>query len=375
MHLEPSEQQSMIRNMVREFSEQQLGPKAEHTDKTKEFPQDIITSMAGLGLLGITIPTEYGGAGLDTITYSLVIEELSRRCASTGAITNVHNALVCYPVSKYGTDNQKKKYLSELATGTILGAFAATEAHAGSDLSHIQTTAKKTKDGYTLNGTKTFVTNGPQAGLILTLAKTDEDSFSIFLLAPHMKGITVGEQNEKLGLNGAHICSIQLKDVNVSEEQLLGEEGKGLAIALDAINLGRIGIAAQCVGIADQALEESITYSQERVQFNRPLSSFQAIQNKLADMETHLQAARQLTYSAAYQHDKGADIKKAAAAAKLFASSMCVEAALDAVQIHGGYGYTKEYIVERLYRDSKLTEIYEGTSDMQRLTIAKELLK
>lgn len=375
MQLEPTEQQTMIRNMVRDFSEQQLGPTAEHTDKTKEFPKDIITSMAGLGLLGITIPTDYGGAGLDIITYTLVIEELSRRCASTGAITNVHNALVCYPLAKYGSEEQKKLYLPKLASGQILGAFAATEAHAGSDLTHIQTTAKQTKDGYVLNGTKTFVTNGPQAGLILTLAKTEDDTIAAFLLTPDMKGVKVGEQNDKLGLNGAHICSIQLKDVFVSADQLLGEKNKGLAIALDAINLGRIGIAAQCVGIADQALEESITYSQERVQFNRPLSAFQAIQNKLADMETNLQAARQLTYHAAYQADKKRDIKKAAATAKLFASSMCVEAALDAVQIHGGYGYTKEYIVERLYRDSKLTEIYEGTSDMQRLTIAKELLK
>ena len=379
MQLELNEQQKMIRNMVREFAEKEVAPIAAELDKKGEYPTKTLEKMAKLGLLGTVIPTEYGGAGLDTISYATVIEEISRKCASTGVITSVHNSLVAYPIMKYGTEEQKKKYLPILAKGEKIGAFAGTEPNAGSDLGAMQTTAVLKGDKYIINGDKTFITSGPKAGIIIVFAVTDKNAgakgISTFIVENDMKGYKVGSIFEKLGINANLVSELIFEEMEVPKENLLGKEGEGFKIALATLDGGRIGIAAQSVGIAQAALDESIEYSKQREQFGRPIAKFQAIQWMIADMATRIEAARYLVYNAAYVKDKGERFSKEAAMAKLFASETAMEAAIKAVQIHGGYGYTKEYTVERLFRDAKITAIYEGTSEVQRMVIAGSLLR
>lgn len=379
MQLELNEQQKMIQKMVREFAEKEIAPVASKLDKEEKYPHEILKKMAKLGLLGIIIPPEYGGAGLDTISYAIIIEEISRKCASTGVITSVHNSLVAWPIMKYGTEEQKKKYLPILAKGEKIGAFAATEPNAGSDLGSMSSSAVLKGNKYIINGTKTFITSGPEAGIIIVFAVTDKSAgskgISAFIVENNFKGFKVGGVFEKLGINASKTSELIFENMEVPKENLLGKEGEGFKIALSTLDGGRIGIAAQAVGIAQACLEESINYAKQRQQFGQPICNFQAIQWMLADMATRIEAARLLVYNAAYKKDKGERVTKEAAMAKLFASETAVDAAIKAVQIHGGYGYTKEYVVERLFRDSKITEIYEGTSEIQRLVISGSLLK
>lgn len=379
MKLELNDQQKMIQKMVSEFAEKEIGPVAAELDKKEEFPTKILKKMSKLGLLGTIIPTEYGGAGLDTLIYSIVVEEISRKCASTGVITSVHISLVCWPIMKFGTEEQKKKYLPMLAKGEKIGAFAATEPNAGSDLGAMQTTAVLKGDKYIINGNKTFITSGPEAGIIIIFAVTDKNAgskgISAFIVENTFKGFKVGSIYEKLGINASKNSELIFENMEVPKENLLGKEGEGYKIALITLDGGRIGIAAQAVGIAQAALDESIEYAKQRQQFGKPLSQFQAIQWMIADMATQIEASRYLVYHAAYQKDLGGRFSKEAAMAKLFASETAVESVIKAVQIHGGYGYTKEYTVERLFRDAKITEIYEGTSEVQRLVIAASLLR
>ena len=379
MKLELNEQQKMIQKMVREFAEKQVGPIAAELDKKEEYPHKTLKEMAKLGLLGIIIPPEYGGAGLDTISYAIVVEEISRKCAATGVVTSVHNSLVAWPIIKYGTEEQKKKYLPILAKGEKIGAFAGTEPNAGSDLGAMQTTAKLKGDKYIINGDKTFITSGPEAGIIIIFAVTDKEAgskgISAFIVENTFKGFKVGSIFEKLGINASKTSELIFEDMEVPKENLLGSEGDGFKIALSTLDGGRIGIASQAVGIAQACLDESIEYSKQRQQFGRPIAKFQAIQWMIADMATKIEASRWLVYNAAYTKDQGVRFSKEAAMAKLFASETAVDCAIKAVQIHGGYGYTKEYTVERLFRDSKITEIYEGTSEVQRMVISGSLLK
>jgi len=379
MKLELNDQQKMIQKMVREFAEKEIAPVAAELDKNSEYPTKILEKMAKLGLLGVIIPAEYGGAGLDTVSYVTIIEEISKKCASTGVITSVHNSLVSWPIMKYGTEEQKKKYLPILARGEKIGAFAGTEPNAGSDLGAMQTTAELKGDKYVINGSKTFITSGSKAGVIIAFAVTDKNAgskgISAFIVENTFKGFKVGSVFEKMGINANHVSELFFEDMEVPKENLLGKEGEGFKIALSALDGGRIGIAAQSVGIAQAALEESIEYSKQRQQFGRPISRFQAIQWMIADMATRIEAARFLVYNAAYKKDRGESYAKEAAMAKMFASETAVEATIKAVQIHGGYGYTKEYTVERLFRDAKITEIYEGTNEIQRLVISRELLR
>ena len=379
MKLELNDIQKMIKKNVREFAEKDIAPVAAELDQKEEYPTKILEKMAKLGFLGVIIPQEYGGAGLDTISYAIIVEEISRKCASTGVITSVHNSLVAHPIMKYGTEEQKKKYLPILAKGEKIGAFAATEPSAGSDLGAMKTTAILKGDKYIINGDKTFITSGSEAGIIIIFAVTDKSAgskgLSAFIVENTMKGYKVGSIFEKLGINASKTSELIFEDMEVPKENLLGKEGEGFKIALATLDGGRIGIAAQAVGIAQAALDESIEYSKQREQFGRPIAKFQAIQWMIADIATRIEAARYLVYNAAYVKDKGERFSKEAAMAKLFASETAMEAVIKAVQIHGGYGYTKEYTVERLFRDAKITEIYEGTSEVQRMVIAGDLLR
>jgi len=379
MQLELNDIQKMIKKNVKEFAEKEIAPVAAELDQKEEYPTKILEKMAKLGFLGVIIPQEYGGAGLDTISYAIIIEGISRKCASTGVITSVHNSLVAYPIMKYGTEEQKKKYLPILAKGQEIGAFAATEPSAGSDLGAMKTTAVLKNNKYIINGDKTFITSGSEAGIIIIFAVTDKNAgskgISAFIVENTMKGYKVGSIFEKLGINASQTSELIFENMEVPKENLLGKEGDGFKIALATLDGGRIGIAAQAVGIAQAALDESIEYSKQREQFGRPIAKFQAIQWMIADMATRIEASRYLVYNAAYVKDKGERFSKEAAMAKLFASETAMEAVIKAVQIHGGYGYTKEYTVERLFRDAKITEIYEGTSEVQRMVIANSLLR
>lgn len=379
MNFELTENQKMIRDMVRGFAEREIAPVAAELDQKEEYPKEILKKMAQLGLLGIIVPPQYGGAGADTVSYALVVEEISKKCASTGVVTSVHNSLASWPIMKFGTDEQKEKYLPILSKGEKIGAFAATEPNAGSDLGALESTAVLEGDEYVLNGTKTFITSGSEAGVIIVFASTDKSAgskgISAFIVENDMQGFKVGSIFEKMGINASCTAELIFEDMRVPKENLLGTEGEGYKIALMTLDGGRIGIGAQAVGIAQAALDESIEYAKQREQFGRPISKFQAIQWMIADMATRIDASRLLVLNAAYTKDQGKRFSKEAAMAKLFAAETAVDAALKAVQIHGGYGYTKEYVVERLFRDAKITEIYEGTSEIQRLVIAGSLLK
>lgn len=379
MQFDLSEDQRMIKEAAREFAEKEIKPVAAKLDEEAEFPAEIIAKLGELGFMGMMVPERYDGAGLDAVSYVIAVEEISRADASSGVIMSVNNSLVCQPILDFGSEHQKQEYLKKLASGAALGAYSLTEPEAGSDAGSIQTTAVLDGDDYVVNGTKIFVTSGAAADIIVLFASTDKEAgskgLSAFIIEKGFPGFSVGKKEDKMGIRASITSELVFEDCKVPKANLLGEEGMGFKIAMQALDGGRIGIASQALGIAQACLEESVRYSKERKQFGKPISSFQAIQWMLANMATRIEASRLLTYKAAHTKDKGSRFSKEAAMAKLFASETAVDAAVDAVQIHGGYGYMKEYTVERLFRDSKITEIYEGTSEIQRLVIAAHLLK
>ncbi len=379
MNFEFSETHLMIQDMARKFAEEELAPTADQRDEKEEFPHDAVKKMAELGFMGMMVPEQWEGAGLDTISYVLAMIEISKADASAGVIMSVNNSLVCWGLDTYGTDSQKEKYLRELASGRKLGAFALSEPEAGSDATNQRTTATKDGDFYVLTGTKNFITNGANADVVLVMAATDRSKgakgVSAFIVEKGTEGFSVAKKEKKLGIRSSDTVSLAFEDCRVPKENLIGDEGFGMKFALKTLDGGRIGIAAQALGIAQASLDASVKYSKERKAFEKPIAHFQAIQFKLADMATNLEAAKMLTLKAAHLKDKGENFGPASAMAKLYASKVSVECALEAIQIHGGYGYVREYNVERYLRDAKITEIYEGTSEIQRVVIARDLLQ
>ncbi|MFQ5876104.1 MAG: acyl-CoA dehydrogenase [Acidobacteriota bacterium] len=379
VEFELSREQEMIRDSVRAFSEAVLKPRAAELDRTREFPIDNYRRAAELNLTGMMVPEEYGGAGFDAVSYVIAIEEVSRACASTGVILSVNNSLFCAPILKFGTEEQKRAYLVPHARGERIGAYCLTEPGSGSDAAALRTSAVRRGDTYVLNGSKVFVTNGIAADTFVIYATVDpalrHRGICAFIVERGFPGLRVGKHEHKLGITCSGSVEIVLEDCEVPAGNLLGPEGEGFTIAMFTLDGGRIGIAAQALGIGRAALEESLTYSRNREAFGAPIARLQAIQWKLANMATELEAARLLTYHAAWARDHQERCSLEASMAKLCAAEACVRAAREAVQIHGGYGYISEYTVERLYRDSKITEIYEGTSEIQRLVIAKETLR
>jgi len=374
-----SKEQSMVRATVREFAEKEVRPLAKDIDASGDFPWLTLRKMAKVGLMGMTVPKDYGGTGSDSVSYAISIEEISRACASTGVIMAVHNSVCAYPIVKAGTEEQKRRYLPKLASGEMLGAFALTEPGAGSDAGAVQTTAKKDGDSYVLNGTKIFITSGSEAHLLIIVASVDRSKGSKglapFLVEKGTPGFTYGTIEDKMGMRASATTELVFENCRIPAGNLLGGEGDGFKIAMSSLDGGRIGIGAQALGIAQAALDESVKYAKEREQFGKPIGRLQAIQWMLADMSLKVEAARCLVYRAAWLKDSGMPYGKEAAMAKLYASKIAREVANDAVQIHGGYGYTKDYAVERFYRDAKVTEIYEGTSEIQKLVIAGALLR
>ncbi len=378
MDLKFTEEQEMIRKMVRDFAQKEVAPIAAEIDDKGIVPFENIKKMGQLGLLGLTVPEKYDGGGADAISYVIAIEELAKACASTAIVMAVQNSLVCAGLEKFGTEEQKEKYLRPLARGEKIGAFALTEPGAGCDSAAQLTTAVRSGDGYVINGTKHFITNGSFADIVILFAMTDKAQkhrgISGFIVEKGTPGFTVGKEEHKMGIRGSNTCELVFTEVHVPATARGGEEGQGFKIAMTVLDAGRIGVAAQAVGIAQAAYEAAVKYSKERVQFGQPISQFQAIQWMLADMATRIEAARLLTYNAALAKMSGQPYSKEASMAKLFASETAVWVADRAVQIHGGYGYMKEYSVERNYRDAKITEIYEGTSEVQRMVIARAVL-
>ena len=374
-----TKEQEMVRKMVRDFAEAELRPIAAEIDKTCEYPKETVQKMGKLGLMGMTVPKEYGGGGLDSVSYAIGVEEISRVCASHGVIMSVNNSLACFPIETFGTEEQKKKYLTPLANGQKLGAFGLTEPSAGTDAASQQTVAKKTDDGYIVNGSKIFITNGAVADTIVIFAMTDKTKgtrgISAFIVDTKTKGFSIGTVEDKMGIRGSVQAELVFEDMLLPKENLLGDEGRGFRIAMLTLDGGRIGIASQALGIAQAALDESVKYAKEREQFKKPIGKFQAIQWMIADMATEIQAARFLVYKAAFTKDTEKRYSAEAAMAKLYASDTAVKSTRNAIQIHGGYGFIKDYPLERLYRDAKITEIYEGTSEVQRMVIAGDKLK
>jgi alkylation response protein AidB-like acyl-CoA dehydrogenase len=369
----------LVQATVREFAATEILPRAAELDRTAVYPVEIIAKAAALGLMGMTMPEEYGGSGMDLVAYVIAQEELARASAGVQTIVTVNNSLVCDPIYRFGSAEQKRAYLPALCAGESLGCYCLTEPSAGSDAMSLQTTARRDGDAWVLNGAKIFVTNGAEADICIVYARTGPDpgarGISAFIVEKALPGVSVGKIEKKLGIKCSSTTEIAFEDCRVPESALLGEPGMGGRIALGTLDVGRIGIAAQALGIARAALEESLTYAAGRRQFGRPIAEFQAIQWMLADMATRLDAARLLVYRAAHLRQSGARCTKEASMAKLFASETAMWAAHKAVQIHGGYGYTQDYPVERYFRDAKITEIYEGTSEIQRLVIARNVLE
>lgn len=379
MNFSFTEEQRLLLGVVREFVHKELGPVAAKLDKEARFPEEQIRKASEMGLMGIMIPVQYGGSGMDTISYVLAMEELSRACASTAIIISVNNSLVCEPIFRFGSEEQKRRFLMPLARGEKLGCFALTEPQAGSDAAGLKTTAVKKIGRYVLNGTKLFITNGAHADVAIVFAVTDvtkgAHGISAFMVEKGTPGFSVGKVEEKMGLRASDLVELDFQDCTIPEENLLGKEGDGFGIAMITLDGGRIGVATQSVGIARACLEEALRYSKERFQFGQPISGFQAIRFMLADMSMEIEAARLLTFRAAYLKDRGLPYTKEAAQAKLFASEMANRVAFKALQIFGGYGYTTDFPVEKWYRDARVTTLYEGTSEIQRLVIARELLR
>jgi butyryl-CoA dehydrogenase len=380
MRFDLTEEQRLVQQTARDFAIREIEPKAAELDRTARWPTEIVARMAELGFLGIAVPTEWGGAGLDNVTYVLVMEEVSRACASSGVIMSVNNSLFCDPLLKHGTEWQKREILAPTAAGRMLGAFGLTEPTSGSDARTMKTVAERQGDGsFILNGSKNFITVGPEAEHVIVFAVTTPDPVkprhTAFIVRRGTPGYTLAPHDEKLGIHAAHSCTIYFENVRVPPELVLGAEGDGFKIAMGTLDGGRIGIAAQAVGIARAAYEKAVAYAKERKAFGGPIAGLQAIQFMIADMATEIDAARLLTLRAAAMKDKGVRHTVDSSIAKLFASEMATRVTHRAIQIHGGYGYTTEFGVERHYRDARITEIYEGTSEIQRIVIANGLLR
>lgn len=378
MNFELTDEQRAVQGMVREFSEKEIAPRASVYDEKAEFPWDIIHKLADMGLMGIIIPEAYGGSGMDYVSYALILEELGRADASVALTVESHNSLTATHIYLSGREEQKQKYLVPLARGEKLGAWALTEPEAGSDAGSIRTTALLDGEYWMLNGTKNFITNGSVAGTYVVMASTDpslgKKGLSAFIVEKETPGFRIGRKEEKLGLRASDTAQLHFEDARIPRDSLLGQLNQGFPDVLKVLDGGRIGIASIAVGIARAAFEDSVRYSKERVQFGQPIASFQAIQWKLSDMATQIDAARLLVHQAAFLMDNKKRVTKEASMAKLYASEVAMRATLEAIQIHGGYGYTKDYPVERYFRDAKLCQIGEGTSEIQRLVIARQIL-
>ncbi|MGH7398774.1 MAG: acyl-CoA dehydrogenase [Candidatus Rokuibacteriota bacterium] len=378
MQLELTEEQTMIQQVARDFAEREVRPIAEAIDRDSRFPRETVARMAELGLMGIAIPEAYGGSGGDTVAYALAVEELARACASHAVIMSVNNSLYCDPICTHGTEEQKARFLTPFASGQKLGCFALTEPEAGSDASNQSTLAARDGDGYVLDGRKVFVTNGREAGAALVFAQTDRAAghrgISAFLIEKGTPGFTVVKTEDKLGIRASDTAELLFERCRVPATNRLGEVGQGFKIALGTLDGGRIGVAAQALGIAVAAYEAAVAYARERKSFGVPIGQHQMVQWMLADMATAIEAARLLTLRAAWRKDAGAPYGAEAAMAKLFAAETAMRVTTDAIQVHGGYGFIKEYQVERHFRDAKITQIYEGTSQIQKLVIARHLL-
>lgn len=378
MPFQLTEEQQMLRDMVRKLAQNEIAPRAVEIDKTHEFPRENIKKMGELGLMGVPIPEEYGGAGCDFLSYIITIEEISRACASTGVILAVHTSVGTFPILYFGTEEQKQKYIPKLAAGEYIGAFALTEPGAGSDPANMKTTARLEGDYYIVNGSKIFITNGGVADVYCTFVVTDKEKghkgITALLIDKDTPGFSIGKTEEKMGLHGSQTTELIFENARVPKENILGKEGEGFKVAMSLLDGGRIGIGAQGLGIAQAALDAAVAYAKERVQFGKPIAKQQAIQFMLADMATEVEAARCLVYRAARMREMGLPYSKEASMAKRYATDAAMKVTTDAVQIFGGYGYCKEYPVERYMRDAKITQIYEGTNQIQRLVIAKHIL-
>ena len=372
-----SNEQLMLRKMYREFAETEVKPLAEEIDEEERFPMETVEKMAKLGMMGIYFPKEYGGAGGDVLSYAMCVEELAKVCGTTAVIVSAHTSLCCAPIFEHGTEEQKKKYLPDLLSGKKIGAFGLTEPGAGTDASGQQTTAVLEGDHYALNGSKCFITNGNVADTFVVFAMTDKKAgnhgITAFIVEKDFPGFSQGKHEKKMGIHGSSTCDLIFEDCIVPKENLLGKEGKGFKIAMQTLDGGRIGIAAQALGLAEGAIDEAVKYTKERVQFGKRLSQFQNTQFQLADMHCRTQAAQYLVYAAACKKQLHEDYSMDAAMAKLFAAETASDVTRRAVQLFGGYGYTREYPVERMMRDAKITEIYEGTSEVQRMVISSHL--
>ncbi|WP_293305000.1 acyl-CoA dehydrogenase [Pedobacter sp. UBA5917] len=379
MHFELNEEQLMIQQAARDFAQQELKPGVIERDEHQKFPAEQVKKLGELGFLGMMVSEKYNGSGLDAISYVLVMEELSKIDASASVVVSVNNSLVCYGLEKYGTEEQKEKYLKPLASGEKIGAFCLSEPEAGSDATSQRTTAEDKGDYYLLNGTKNWITNGSTASTYLVIAQTHPElkhkGINAFIVEKGTEGFTVGPKENKLGIRGSDTHSLMFNDVKVPKENRIGEDGFGFKFAMKTLEGGRIGIAAQALGIAQGAFELATQYAKERKSFGKPISEHQAIAFKLADMATQIEAARLLVYKAAWLKDQGLPYTQAGSMAKLYASKVAMDVTIEAVQVHGGYGFVKEYHVERLMRDAKITQIYEGTSEIQKMVISREVIR
>jgi alkylation response protein AidB-like acyl-CoA dehydrogenase len=379
MNFELSEEHIMIRDAARDFAQTELLPGVIERDETQTFPQQQIKKMGELGFLGMMVSPEYGGGGMDTIAYILAMEEISKVDASASVVMSVNNSLVCWGIEKFGTEAQKQKYLTKLATGEVIGAFCLSEPEAGSDATSQSTTAIDKGDHYLLNGTKNWITNGNSASVYIVIAQTDVSKghrgINAIIVEKGMDGFVVGPKENKMGIRGSDTHSLMFTDVKVPKENRIGEDGFGFKFAMTTLSGGRIGIAAQALGVASGSLELALKYAKERKSFGKPICEHQAIAFKLADMATEIEAARLLCLRAAWQKDSGIDFTESGAMAKLFCADKAMRITTEAVQIHGGYGFVKEFHVERLMRDAKITQIYEGTSEIQKIVISRSILK
>ncbi len=384
MDLNLTEEQRAVREMARDFAQQEVAPLARELDRTARFPKELVARMAELGLMGVAVPEEYGGSGMDHVAYALAMEEVSAACASTGVIMSVNNSLVCDPILRYGTEEQKREFLVPLASGKKLGCFGLTEPSSGSDAAHMDTTAVRDGDHWVLEGAKNWITNGPEADLIVVFCNTDREAghrgVTAFIVPKGTPGFETDPPDEKMGIHAALSCTVSFSECRVPDRYRLGAVGEGFKVAMSTLDGGRIGIAAQALGIARAAFEKALAYSQERKAFGRPIAKLQAIQFKLAEMATRLDAARLLTWRAAWLKDQARNDSKLrytreAAEAKLYASETATFVTHQAMQIFGGYGYSREYDLERHYRDARITEIYEGTSEIMRVVVANQVLR
>lgn len=378
MNFNFTDEQKLLKKLYKEFTENEVEPIAGEIDEEERFPVETVEKMKNNGMLGIPFPKKYGGQGGDNQAYTMLVEELSKACGTTGVVVSAHTSLCCAPIYEFGTEEQKQKYLVPLAKGEKLGAFGLTEANAGTDAAGQQTKAVLDGDHYILNGSKIFITNAANADIFIVMAMTDKSKgtrgISAFIVEKDYEGFSIGKKELKMGIRGSATCELIFEDVKVPKENLLGREGKGFSIAMKTLDGGRIGIAAQALGIAQGAIDETVKYVKERKQFGRSIAKFQNTQFQLADMQTKVDAARLLVYRAAFNKDNKLPYSNEAAMAKLYASEVSMEVTTKAVQLHGGYGYTREYPVERMMRDAKITEIYEGTSEVQKMVVSAHML-